>query len=120
MCRLSEWITKSEEILETIGLPYHLERMTCEAAQLPDTFIVYFLVDDNGKSWANNVERSRTARVQVSLFYRDLSTVLTVPEQIEAAFMADNFMRVGSGRIPYQDNTGHYGWRCDFRYYEGR
>ncbi len=120
MFRLSEWITKSEEILTSIGLPYRFERMTCDATQLPDTFIVYFLVDDNGKSWANNAETSHVPRMQVSLFYRDISKALTVPDQIEAAFMADNFMRVGSGRIPYQDTTGHYGWRCDFRYYEGR
>ena len=120
MCRLSEWITKSETILTELGYPYNFERMTCDATQLPDTYVVYFLVDDSGKAWSNNEETSHTSRIQVSLFYKDLSTALTVPDQIEAAFMADNFMRVGAGRIPYQDDTGHYGWRCDFRYYEGR
>ena len=94
--------------------------MTCATTQLPDTYIVYFLVDDSGKSWADNAEKSNIARIQISLFYKELSKVLTVPDQIKAAFIAAGFMRVGSGRIPYQDDTSHYGWRCDFRYYEGR
>ena len=120
MCRLSEWITKCETVLTAIGLPYDLERMTCATTQLPDTYIVYFLVDDPGKGWADNAETSHVPRIQVSLFYRDLSTVLTIPDQIEAAFIAANFMRVGAGRIPYSEDTGHYGWRCDFRLYERR
>ena len=120
MCRLSEWITKSETILTAIGLPYSFERMACSTTQLPDTYIVYFLVDDPGKGWADNAETSHVPRIQVSLFYRDLSTVLTIPDQIEAAFIAANFMRVGAGRIPYSDETGHYGWRCDLRLYGRR
>ena len=79
-----------------------------------------FLVDDNGKTWSDGKETSHEPRLQVSYFYRDKAKYLTIPEKIEAAFMADNFTRVGSGRIPYQDNTGHYGWRCDFRIFERR
>jgi hypothetical protein len=94
--------------------------MLIDAAQLPDTFIVYFLVDDPGNAWADGKETSHETRVQISLFYRDKSIFLTVPDQIEAAFMAAGFTRVGSGRIPYQTDTKHYGWRCDFCYYERR
>ncbi len=118
---MSEWIGKCETILTALGLPYHFERMTCETVQLPDTYIVYFLVDDPGTTWTDGKETSHEARIQVSLFYRDKSKILTVPDQIEAAFMAADFIRVGnSGRIPYQEDTQHYGWRCDFRYYERR
>ena len=109
-----------EAILTVIGLPYDFEQMLIDAAQLPDTFIVYFLVDDTGITHAEGKETSHETRVQISLFYRNKSIFLTVPDQIEAAFMAANFMRVGSGRIPYQTDTRHYGWRCDFRYYEHR
>jgi len=117
---LSEWIDKCETILTAIGLPYHFERMTCSTAQLPDTYITYFLVDDPAKGHSDNKETSHSPRIQVSLFYRDISKVKTVPDQIEAAFMAANFMRVEAGRIPYQEDTQHYGWRCDFRFYERR
>jgi len=118
--RLTKWTDLCETILTAIGLPYDFERMLIDAAQLPDTFIVYFLVTDSGVAYADDKETSHEARVQVSLFYRDKSIFLTVPNQIETAFMAAGFMRVGSGTIPYQPDTGHYGWRCDFRYFERR
>jgi len=117
---LSEWINKCEEVLTALGFPFHFERMDCATSQLPDTYITYFLVDDTPKGHSDNKETSHSSRIQVSLFYRDLSKALTVPDQIEAAFMAANFMRVGPGRIPYQEDTQHYGWRCDFRFYERR
>jgi hypothetical protein len=118
--RLSKWADQCEATLTAIGLPYDFERFICDTAQLPDTFIVYSLVDDPGVTHADNKETSHEARQQVSLFYRDKSIFLTVPDQIETAFMAAGFMRVGSGTIPYQPDTGHYGWRCDFRYFERR
>ncbi|MEA4919382.1 MAG: hypothetical protein VB078_00440 [Clostridiaceae bacterium] len=117
---MSEWIGKCETILTAIGLPYRMERMTCPTAQLPDTYITYFLVVDNDKAWANNAGTSHVSRIQVSLFYRNNNIIQTVPDQIEAAFIAANFMRGDAGRIPHQNDTGHYGWRRDFRYYEGR
>lgn len=117
---MSKWISKCEEILTSIGLPYNFERMDCDTSQLPDNYIVYFLVDDPGVTWAEGKETSHEVRVQLSLFYRKKPVVLTVPDQIEAAFMAANFMRGTPGTIPYQNDTGHYGWRCDFRLYEHR
>jgi hypothetical protein len=118
--RLSKWTDLCETILTGIGLPYDFEQMLIDAAQLPDTFIVYFLVDDTGITHAEGKETSHEARVQISLFYRDNSMFLTVPDQIETAFMAAGFTRVGSGRIPFQNDTRHHGWRCDFCYYERR
>lgn len=120
VCRLSDWITQAESILTDLGYPYSFERLEVETTQLPDTYIVYFLVDDNGKTWADGAETSHTPRIQVSLFYRQKSVYLTLPDSIETAFINAGFMRVGAGRIPYQNDTGHYGWRCDFRYNERR
>ena len=120
------WTDECELILTALkgstGIPYFFERYEEDEdnPQLPDTYIVYFLVDDNGKAWTDGNETAHEPRIQVSLFYRDKSMFKTIPTNIEAAFMTTNFMRVGSGRIPYQNDTGHYGWRCDFRFYEKR
>ena len=105
---------------QNLSIPAAWSGKVTDAAQLPDTFIVYSLVDDQGVTHADNKETSHETRVQVSLFYRDKSIVLTIPDQIETAFMDAGFMRVNSGTIPYQPDTGHYGWRCDFRYFERR
>jgi len=117
---LSNWITACESILIALGIPYDFERFDCTADQLPDVYIVYFLVDDSGLGYSDGAETSHEPRIQVSLFYRNKISFLTVPDQIEAAYKVANFLRVGSGTIPYQIDTGHYGWRCDFRFYERR
>ncbi len=117
---MSNWVTKCEDALKTLGFPYDFERFTADTDCLPDTFLVYFLVDNPGRAWGDGLERAREPRVQVSLFYREPSTALTVPERVENAMASVGFLRVGAGRIPYQTDTGHYGWRCDFRFYERR
>ena len=118
------WIDAAETAMQNIsaalGIPYDFERNESPTDQLPDTYTVYFLVDDPGSTWADGKETGHEPRVQVSLFYRDKRVMLTAPKQIEDVFIAAGFLRIGSGRIPYQDSTGHYGWRCDFRYYERR
>jgi len=121
---LNEWLTLCEEILTKFktdnNIPYDYIRYNGDATQLPDTYITYFMVDDLGKSWSDNKEKLRSIRIQVSLYYRKKEITLTIPDKIEAAFIAANFMRIGAGTIPYQSDTGHYGWRCDFRYFERR
>lgn len=112
--------TAMQDISAALGIPYDFERNENPTEQLPDTYMVYFLVDDPGATWADGKETSHETRVQVSLFYRDKRVMLTVPKLIEDTFIAAGFLRIGSGQIPYQPNTGHYGWRCDFRFYERR
>jgi len=108
------------------GIPYAFERWTVDesqplAEQLPDRYLVYFLVDDVGETYSDGKETSHQPRIQVSFFYRSKEDYLTVPDAIVSAFTAADFTRSNScGRIPYQTDTGHYGWHQDFYYYEER
>ncbi len=123
---MSAWTSRCEALLTQIntgtGIPCDFERFAPDPVtlQLPDTFITYFLVDDVGDTWADGKETSHSPRVQVSLFYRDASVFLTIPDMIKSAFMGDGFSRGDEGQIPYQQDTGHHGWRCDFYHYERR
>lgn len=118
------WISAAENILiafETENkIPFRLERFDCELSQLPDMFIVYFLISDTPLTHYDNKENIHEIKIQVSLFYRDISAINTIPDKIIKAFTAAEFKCSGNGRIPYQINTQHYGWRCDFNYYEKR
>jgi hypothetical protein len=120
VCRLSKWIDQCEAILPGIGLPFDFKRNESPTAQLPDTYIVYFLVDDVGATWADGKETSHIPRIQVNLFYRDKSVFLTVPDQIDSAFTDSGFTLGSVGDVPFQPDTSHYGWRRDFYYYERR
>lgn len=124
-----KWIDVAESILSTYqessGIPYDFERFECDpsqdiASQLPDRFIIYFPVDDEGKTYADGTETSHEVRIQVSFYTRNKPDMLTIPDEIEREFVAAGFTRGPTGHIPYQPETGHYGWRLDFYFYERR
>lgn len=121
---MSKWVDQCETVLAAFktatGIPYDFERNESPADQLPDHYIVYFLVDDEGETWGDGKESSHQPRVQVSFYYRDKADFLTIPDAIETAFVNAGFTRGPVGRIPYQPGTGHYGWRRDFYFYERR
>lgn len=127
---MSKWIDTAESVLTQFqtdtGIPYAFERWTVDenqplAEQLPDKYLVYFLVDDVGETYTDGKETSHQPRIQVSFFYHSKEDFLTVPDEIVSAFTAAGFTRSNNcGRIPYQSDTGHYGWHQDFYYYERR
>jgi len=117
---LSSWTDKVEGILTDLGISYDYRTYSGESIQLPERYIVYFLVDDNGKTYADGKETSHSPRIQISFYFKDKADCLTIPDQITTAFIAANFMRVGSSDLPYSNETEHYGWRVDFRINERR
>ena len=127
---MSKWADAVETVLaqfeEKTEIPFAFERWKIDesqplAEQLPDRFLVYFFVDDVGETYADGKETSHQPRIQVSFFYRSKEDFLTVPDEIVSAFTAAGFTRSNNcGRIPYQSDTGHYGWHQDFYYYERR
>ena len=121
---MTSWIDAVEAVFAQLqsstGIPWKKDRYvppSGDVRQLPDTYMVYFLVDGPGVSWADGKETAKQPRIQISLFYRDKPVALTVPDLIEQAFLDAGFTRVDEGVIPYQDESQHYGWRCDFCLY---
>lgn len=118
------WMEAAEDVLAALsaetGVPYDFERHTPAPGetQLPDMYVVYFLVDDPTETAADNRARTHQPRVQVSFFYRDTRQALTLPGKITASFSEVGFGVGNAGNIPYQPDTGHHGWRRDFYYYE--
>lgn len=102
------------------GIPNYWRRCEAPTDQLPDRYIVYFSVDDLGVSWADGQETAHETRVQISFYFRNKADYLTVPDQIRQAFLAAGFTRNGENDLPYQEDTGHYGWYLDLNYYERR
>ena len=101
-------------------IPYYFERFDGDEKKLPDTYAVWFLVSSSSASSADGKERLRTLKVQFSLFYRKKKTFLTIPEKLVNKLTENGFRQSNEGRIPYQQNTGHYGWRSDFIFLEKR
>ena len=116
------WIDAAEEAMQKLsadlGIPYDYRRNRSPTDQLPDSYLVYFLVDDPVDSVFDGMARTHQPRVQVGFFFRDTRQELAVPDKIVKAFQNAGFGVGGAGQIPYQPDTGHYGWRRDFYYYE--
>lgn len=122
---MSKWLEAAETALKNVfndtKIPYEFEYWDeRERGKLPDTYIVYFLVSEPSALSVEGREKSSIPKVQFSLFFRDKSIVKSIPEKIIAAVTAVGFCRSNTGRIPRKNDTGHYGWRSDFVFYERR
>ena len=121
---MSKWVEAAEQALAELKaetkISYDFERFDKHVESLPSEYIVYYLVSAQTALSVDNKERAYLPRIQVCLFYRSKRSFLKFPDKIVAAFTRAGFQRASEGRIPYQTNTGHYGWRCDFIFYETR
>lgn len=121
---MSKWIDAAEtalmEITQKTKIPYDSIRFEGSEKQLPENYIVYFLVSNPPGLFADNRERSSIPRIQVSFYFRDKSQLPSMMETIKNTFQEYGFTRAGESPIPYQKDTGHNGWRCDFNFYESR
>ncbi len=86
--------------------------------ELPDTFIKYEIIDSPSSTFADNKDTGITYRVQISFYTRNNALIQTVPFSIDSAMRNSDFMRLGGRQIPQNKETLHFGWSCDYRYYE--
>jgi hypothetical protein len=79
------WIDAAEEAMQELstdlGIPYDYQRNRSPVDQLPDSYMVYFLVDDPVESVFDGRAQTHQPRVQASFFFRDPRKMLTVPDQ---------------------------------------
>lgn len=85
------------------------------SADLPDEYLVYFLISDPPELHADNVEKSKSYHVQISYFNR--SGLAGMPD-INAAMVSAGFTRDAGRELPYNELTRHYGLVLEFWYYE--
>lgn len=102
--------------LTGFGLPMGVEvYIPASGTELPDDYLVYFVISDPPIQHADNVEKTHIYRVQVSYFSR--SGMQSAPD-ISSAMVADGFMRAEGRDLPYNPDTRHYGQGLDFTYLE--
>ena len=81
----------------------------------PDSYLVYFMVSDPPAQHADNVEKLRTYRMQVSYYSRN--GLLNMPD-IVGAMTGAGFTRLPGRELPYNPDTRHFGIALDFNYLE--
>ncbi len=95
-----------------LGVPLAANRYLVETLdQLPDQFIVYSLISAPPEQHADNVEKSRTYRMQINVWNRN--GLVGLPD-IAGAMVAAGFGRGPIRELPYVESTRHYGLVYEF------
>jgi hypothetical protein len=101
-----------ETALTPLNTPMAANRyIVATNAALPDLYIVYQLVSSPPEQHADNVERERSYRVQVTAWSR---TGLVGLPNISGAMVAAGFMAGPKRELPYSETTRHFGLVMEF------
>jgi len=85
---------------------------------LPETYVTYFIVDSPNTSFADNVPTSKTTRIQIVMYSKKPTLVQNADKTFKDIMLPAGFLRAGGGSLPFNEKTGHYAWRNDYKYYE--
>lgn len=100
--------------LDTLGVSYGMGTYLT-TGDLPDTYLVYTLIDGIPAQSADDAETERRYRVQVSIYAR--GGLVSIPN-VDTAMLAKGFTKGPERELPYDDATGHYGLAKDYYFLE--
>jgi hypothetical protein len=103
--------------LSALGYPVK-EPGTYSKEKPPETYITYFIVDSPNNSFADNKPVSRTTRIRLALYSQKPSIRQNADNLFKSVMLEAGFLRVGGRDLPFNSDTGHYAYTCDYRYYE--
>ncbi len=106
------------DALKEAGYPVSEQGSYSPDEVLPDTFITYLILDSPNTSHADNLPTSTTWLVQLALYSKQPLIVQSAEDTFKGLLLPSGFLRVSGRSLPFNSLTGHYGWTCDYRYYE--
>lgn len=103
----------AQTALNTLGLPVSAGDYLADTpgGDLPDTYLVHFVVDVSPVQHADNAETIRGWLVQVSIYRR--AGLVGLPDVI-GAMTAAGFTFVAGRQLDYDIETRHFGIAFDF------
>ncbi len=97
--------------LAGITIPKAASLYVPAAGELPDQYLVYFLVSSPPELHADNLEKLRSNRVQVSIYSR---SGLTGLPDVSTPMVAAGFARGPMRELPYNQLTRHFALALEF------
>jgi hypothetical protein len=103
--------------LSALGVPLAANRYLpgSDEEELPDRFIVYQLISSPPELHADNVEKYRSYRLQVTVW--DRNGLVSLPD-VAGAMLAAGFGRGPIRELPYVESTRHFGLAYEFLFLE--
>ncbi len=115
---MGNMIKAISEALDNAGYPVSEQGSYGSGESLPDTFMTYLIVDSPNNSHADNLPTSTTYRIQVALYSKQPSIIQGADALFKSLLLPAGFLRISGRSLPFDSQTGHYGWTCDYRYFE--
>lgn len=109
---------RTKDALDTLtgSIPFSEGKLQIATGEkLPDVFITYKLVDAPPEQYADDEEKMRTWKMQVSIFSRN--GLISLPN-VDGAMTAAGFTKGNITELPYNTETGHYGLATEYLYFE--
>lgn len=85
------------------------------AGELPDLYLVYFLVSSPPEQHADDAEILRSYRMQVTIYNR--AGLASLPD-VDGSMVAAGFTRGPQRELPYNQLTRHFGLALEYVYLE--
>ncbi|GEM_PF-977444 len=99
------------------AVPFSLDPYLSSDGNLPDTFLVYLLVDGSPEQHADDAEQERGYLVQVSIYSR--SGLAALPD-VDGVMTAAGFQIGSEHQLPKDQETGHFGLAKEYVYLDQR
>lgn len=104
--------------LSGLGYPVREQGSYGEHETLPETHITYFILNQDDASHADNQPTSTTTAVQVALYSKQPAIVQQANQTLKAIMMPAGFLRAGGRNLPFDSDTGHYGYTSTYNFYD--
>ncbi len=102
--------------LTGLGVPMAANVYVAASGQeLPDLYLVYFLVSSPPEQHADDAETLRSYRIQVTVYKR--AGLASLPD-VDGAMVAAGFRRGPQRELPYNQLTRHFGLALEYVYLE--
>lgn len=97
------------DALGPLGYDIFLQGSLAPDQPTPATFITYFLIEDEDRSFYDNQATLSFPRIQLCFYSTSMNVLNTLPEQVTPLIKAAGFVRDNRGRDLGMEN-GLYGW----------
>lgn len=109
------------ETLEPLGLKPKLQGSYETVADLPESFVTYFIPDTQVLATYNNKPTKIGYTLNINYYSSKMSNINAVPDRIFDAMISAGFTAENVGYDTGLDkDTGRYGWLMDFHYVQER
>ena len=118
MSRLANIYKLVCDTLEPLGYPIREQGTYASNEKLPETHITYQLIDAPPGSHADNLPINTIPRIQLAFYSKKPAIKQAADGLLKSVMLPAGFMRASGRDLPFDKETGHYGFTSDYIIYQ--